>query len=326
PNRQMAALRLGDIALYTGDPATALGWYRRAGTLGVFGRVARTRICEVDGNCLGASESLLQVFDSSGLPGPVKAEMALRTIRAEVYQDRFASALNLLSDRIAESGYANLCREKLDEMCRRVLLEIMRQKSIANRAVTPLRTDGASRNDILDGRDDAARRNEEATLAEKALRLYLELPGWDRGPHAVELADAAADLAAYVGGPVFGGNILSAVAPMVAPADLADHLAHAAELFIDGGDETRAKLVVEYAASSAPRKMQTPRWKAIHKALASVASEGEAGAGKGGAAAPVAIDPEAVTREAAAALAVSNRAKELIKKRGTAPGGPGGQP
>jgi hypothetical protein len=73
--------------------------------------------------------------------------------------------------------------------------------------------------------------------------------------------------------------------------------------------------------------MQTPRWKAIHKALASVASEGEPGAGKGGAAAaPVAIDPEAVAREAAAALAVSNRAKELIKKRGTAPGGPGGQP
>ncbi|HXI54858.1 MAG TPA: hypothetical protein VNO55_02280 [Polyangia bacterium] len=328
PHRQLAALRLGDIALFTGDPATAMGWYRRAGTLGVFGRVARTRICEVDGTCLGSSESLLQVFDSSGLPAPVKAEMALRAIRAEAYQDRFASALNLLADRIGESGYANLCRDKLDGMCRRILLEIMRQKSIANRAVTTMRTDGASRNDILDGRDDAARRNEEGVLAEKALRLYLELPGWDRGPYAVELADAAADLAAYVGGPVFGGNILSAVAPMVAPADLADHLAHAAELFIDGGDETRAKLVVEYAASSAPRKMQTPRWKAIHKALASVASEGEGSAAKAGAAAaaPVAIDPEAVAREAAAALAVSNRAKELIKKRGTAPGGPGGQP
>ena len=34
---QIAALRLGDLALGTGDPATAIGWYRRAGRPGSSG-------------------------------------------------------------------------------------------------------------------------------------------------------------------------------------------------------------------------------------------------------------------------------------------------
>ena len=65
---QIAALRLGDLALGTGDPATAMGWYLRAGTAGAFGRMARARICELDGGCLTSTETFHRVFDGHGLP------------------------------------------------------------------------------------------------------------------------------------------------------------------------------------------------------------------------------------------------------------------
>ncbi|HEY8924901.1 MAG TPA: hypothetical protein VIU64_11015, partial [Polyangia bacterium] len=45
-HRPMASLRLGDLALATGDPVTAIGWYRRVGSVGVFGQFAASRLCE----------------------------------------------------------------------------------------------------------------------------------------------------------------------------------------------------------------------------------------------------------------------------------------
>lgn len=296
PHRQLAAVRLGDIALATGDPATALGWYDRAGTLGVFGRVARTRACEIDGSCLGSTGELHKIFDPSGLPVAVKAEMALRTVRAEAYLEHFATALDLLADKTATANYAIMCRDGMDRLCRRILLEILRQKTISDGGpVVPIQLASAR--------------------AEKALSMYLALPNWDRGPYAVELAQAAAEAAQRMGAPVFGGNLLAAVAPMVLPADLTDHLAHAAELFIDGGEDARARVLFEYANTAAPHKMHTARWKAIERSLA---ADGDGNR--------VAIDPQAVAREAAAALAVSSRAREVMKKLATASGGQGGQP
>lgn len=328
PNRQLAALRLGDIALFTGDPATALGWYERAGTLGVYGRVARTRTCEIDGSCLGATFELQKLFDSSGLPLPVRAEMTIRTIRAEAYQDHFATVLRLLGEKIADTGPEALCTAGVDRLCRRILLEIIRQKTISDEPEeiesSPTHKPGAAVV-VVAGRtktkkDDAhaaADKEQQHALSEKALALYLALPNWDRGPYAVELAEAAADSAQRMGAPTFGGNILAAVAPMVPSAELLEHLAHAAELFVEGGEEMRARVLVEYAMSLAPHKIQTPRWKAIQRALAALDPlDGER----------VAIDPETVAKEAAAALAVSGRAREVMQKLETAAGGQGGQP
>jgi hypothetical protein len=294
--RQLAALRLGDIALASGDPATAVAWYNHTGTLGVFGRVARTRLCELDGTCLGSTEALKTVFDPSGLPAPVRAEMSLRFIRAQVFHDRFASALTSLDELFQAERYETVCPDHIDRLCRRLLLEILRQKTIRD-------ADADVQN------DKSAAHKQARALSERAMALYLGLPRWDRGPYAVELALAAADTAERSGAPVFAGNILSAVGPMVAPADLADHLAHTAELFLRGGDETRARVVIEYATSSAPRQMQSPRWRAIVKALA-------AGPGKDDHKSEAAkIDAAMVTQEVAAALAVSGRARALIDKQ-----------
>jgi hypothetical protein len=333
PNRQLAALRLGDIALFTGDPATALAWYDRTGTLGVYGRVARTRTCEIDGNCLGSTLELLKIFDSSGLPLPVRAEMTMRTIRAEAYQDHFAAVLKLLADKIGDHGPEALCAGSVDRLCRRILLEIIRQKTISDEpeefdSASPYRF-GASAPVVAGGpktkKEDApaaaaraaADKDEQLALAEKALSLYLTLPNWDRGPYAVELAQAAADSAQRMGAPTFGGNILAAVAPMVPSAALPEHLAHAAELFIEGGEEMRARVLVEYAMTLPAHKVQTARWKAIQRGLAALdPSDRER----------LAIDPEAVAKETAAALAVSGRAREVMQKLATAAGGQGGQP
>jgi len=321
PNRQLAALRLGDIALATGDPSTALGWYRRTGTMGVFGRVARTRECEIDGSCLGSTEALLKIFDPAGLPPPVRTEMLLRAVRAELYQDRFNSALKLLTDRISDVGYGELCRDEIDRLCRRFLLEIIRNQALPATAPAAPPTDKGASHEVVAGKRDDAADEAARAQAQEILELYLALPNWDRGPLAVELADASAELSRRLGAPVFGGNILSAVAPMVPPAAMLDHLARAAELYLEGGDEFRAKLLVEYATSTASQKAsQTPRWQAIHRALAAAADDDAVLTGKN------AVDVEAVAREAAAALALSKRARDLMKTMETAAGGQGGQP
>ena len=101
--------------------------------------------------------------------------------------------------------------------------------------------------------------------AEAALDVYLALPGWDQGPLAVELSQAAAELAARLGAPVFGGNLLAAAAPVVPAALRADHLLRAAELFLDGGDTARTRLVLEYAETRIAKR-RAPRWAAVRAA------------------------------------------------------------
>src|SRR5260370_23949805 len=180
PNRQLAAVRLGDIALATGDPTTALGWYRRAGSLGVFGRVSRMRECEIAGACLGATDELLKIFDPAGLPPPVKKETVLRTIRAELYQDRFASAQKILFDRISDGGYARLCDDSVDRLCRRFLLEIIRNKAVGGESDDAVANEQAATRQVVDARrgDAKAAQEEERARAEDALTMYLALPNW----------------------------------------------------------------------------------------------------------------------------------------------------
>src|SRR5581483_1959619 len=72
--KQHAMVRLGDLALATGDPTTAMGWYRRVGVIGVYGRLARARMCELEGGCLGSTAAVKRVFETAGLPEPMRAD------------------------------------------------------------------------------------------------------------------------------------------------------------------------------------------------------------------------------------------------------------
>ena len=147
-----------------------------------------------------------------------------------------------------------------------------------------------------------------------ALEVYLSLPIWDHGLLATELSEAAADLASHIGAPVFGGNILAAVAPGVGIAMLPAHLLRTAELYLDGDEIARARLVLEYARTRIGKRM-TGRLSALERKLAArVASEEEAAM-----APPLKIDIDAteVSRELAAAHAVMARAQ--VARAETAP-------
>ena len=97
-----------------------------------------------------------------------------------------------------------------------------------------------------------------------AIEAYLALPAWDRGPLAPELSEASADLANHIGAPVFGGNILSSVVADIPPANLSGHLVKAAELYLEGDDIARTRLVIEYARTRLGNRM-TGRWIALEK-------------------------------------------------------------
>ena len=370
---QLAALRLGDLSLATGDPATAIGWYRRVGIAGIFGRMARTRVCEIDGTCLASTEVVRRVFDPKSMPDALRAEMVIRGVRAEAFTGRLESATRMLWQMIRGGSLAVVCREGGEIICRRVLLEAMHQLTLARSpdggeakpaapiaaatvavaaaagaklaaaptvpsssaptakaapATPPAASSApspaapsspkavpAAAKAVL-GRtapggkappaaDDAVR--EEPSVAEMAIEAYLSLPRWDHGPLAPELSEAAADLARHVGAPVFGGNILAAVAPEVGAAMLPAHLLRAAELYLDGDDIARTRLVIEYAHTRMGKKLSS-RWNALEKRLdARVAREEEDSEAE-----PhlkVSIDAEQIAREIAAARALSVRAR-----------------
>lgn len=396
---QIAALRLGDLALGTGDPATAIGWYRRAGTAGTFGRLARARICELDGVCLSSGEAQRRVFDPHGMVDPMRAEMTIRAVRAEALQGRLGPATRMMWQGIRAGSLAWVCREGGEVICRRVLLEYMREAAtapvakrqpendaaaeaqpasgvvgalagalasagemagaLASAAATaagtpPATPDAGAAAPTAHAGNEAAKAPHDAGAApiataakgpaapvkasaakepaahddpseptepEMALEVYLALPAWDRGPLAPELSEAAADLANHIGAPVFGGNILSSVVADVTPANLSGHLVKAAELYLEGDDIARTRLVIEYARTRLGNRM-TARWIALEKRLAArVASEEEAAARP-----PLKIDldAEAIARELAAARAASARAR-LVRAE-TVPKKQGDQP
>jgi len=125
--RPMASLRLGDLALGTGDPVTAIGWYRRVGNVGVFGQLAAGRLCELEGTCLGTTAEVRRTFNPMGMPEPIRAEILMHAARAEAYLGRLRSAVKIMADQIQRHGVNSLCRENADLLCRRILLLAMRE-------------------------------------------------------------------------------------------------------------------------------------------------------------------------------------------------------
>jgi len=258
-HRAFAALRLGDISLRIGDAATAVGWYRRAGSLGPWGRLAQARLCELDGECLEDLESFRTTFDASGLSEELRAEMVRRTARARVFLGEPITAARVITSHIREYGAGVLCRDKGELFCRRILLLALRRFSgleaplpgevdafaadrraggdkkpvaaapegapptSAPAEVAKPETEALTPLEDLDGPDAESTSLETDAGRERAVEVfeaYLSLPDWDRGPLAVELSEAGGALAVRMGAPDFGGHILAAaVADLEARGD-----------------------------------------------------------------------------------------------------------
>jgi hypothetical protein len=273
-NRQMACVRLGDLAIGIGDPITGAGWYRRAGSFGVFGRIADARLCELDGKCLASTEQVLRTFDWTGFPEPLRAESLVRAARAEVYMGRSRAAIHIIARQAREHGIASICREGGEILCRRLLLEAMRdvratEPSTALPATT--RTVKANITSTVTSSQAASPPPldpAERDYLEEVLEAYLAIPSWEKGPLAIELVQAAAPMAARLGAHAFGGNLLASVAPEVPDALLSEHLLLATETFLGGENWARARVVAEYARSRlGPKSLKGARWTAVLHAL-----------------------------------------------------------
>jgi len=237
-NRRLAQLRLGDIALRTGDPATAAGWYRMAGNYGIFGRMARARLCELGGTCLG--ELRKRVFDASLLPEPLHTEMLLRASRAAAYMGVVKESMAALLE--AMRGNPHVCEDATRSLCRRLVLFALKFP--------------------------------EREGAPEALEAYLSLPSRTEGFLAIDLVRAAAERSLDQGAPLFGANLLAASLPWVEAIDVdavGSHLLRSAEMYLAAKDLARARTLFEYADGRVGRKNMTgPRWAAVTTAVGGI--------------------------------------------------------
>jgi hypothetical protein len=222
-----AQMRLGDLALSEGQRDLAASWYLRAQRQGVFARLAAARECELTGSCF---TKLSTVFSNIGLPEPARTEMELREIRTRMLLGETGAATELLTRRLHDNSRPAVCNTA-PMFCRRLALAALRE-----------------------GGDAAGR----------ALALYLDLPERDSGPLSLDLAREAAEVAASLGAPGFGANLLAAGMRGVPQGDLDRHLARTAELYLCAGQLARASIVVDYAHTRlTPRQLAGGRWKAL---------------------------------------------------------------
>jgi hypothetical protein len=273
-DRPLATLRLGDIALRTGDPVTATGWYRRVGAFGAFGRIAGTRLCELDGKCLGSSDEVIAAYAAADLPEPVRAELMLRSARAEAYAGRLPSAERIIVRQARARGRESICRDDGDLLCRRILLEAMREAgsgpALAAAAAAPIvkSVGGVGAQARPRGGDTTSLDIGDRAYVEDLIESYLALPSWEKGPLAVELAQAAAPLAIRLGATTFAGNLLASLAPEVPRERLSDHLLQSAETFLRGQNWARARVVAEYAQTRLKKsELEAPRWRGVLRKL-----------------------------------------------------------
>lgn len=229
---RFAALRLGDLALAAGDPAGAAGRWRAVGADGGLGRVAATRLCELDAACLDSPLGDI-AFRSGEWPQALRADMLLRAARRLAFAGRPLEAARALAP---EQGPEGACA-RAQPFCRGILVS------------------------ALSG---------EASEGAEALSLYLELSLRDRGPLCVELATAAAARAEALGAPEFAAGLLGAVVGHVGAERLAGHLLRTAELYLAGGDRARADVVAEFArVRLGPKALAGTRWARLRRTLVS---------------------------------------------------------
>ncbi len=212
-----AALRLGDLALRRNAVASALDFYEAAGASGPFGQLAVQRRHEL----LGLAEKELHL-DRDRVPEAMLPEVDLRRARSLAFAGRAGEAARLLAQRIGDQPTPALCAAT-DKLCRRLALVALTSQDRAARA--------------------------------EGLALYASLPARAAGALAAELAEAAADVAAELGAPLYGANALAATVSAAPPQALAHHLLRAAELFEEAGQPARRDVILEYARLRLPESV-----------------------------------------------------------------------
>ncbi len=277
----LACVRLGDLALIAGDPASALGWYQRAGSVGPFARIAIARLCEMDFACLTARPLLDR--DPSDLPAPLRDDILLRRARLQAFRGEFAKTVATLASSFAQSADRSLCRGAGELPCRRLLL--------------------------------AGLHHTQGGDSQIALEVYLELPRRDAGPLLVELVQAAAEASARLGAPVFGASLLASTATLVSPGALTDHLLRAAELYLVGRDPARARVIVDFVDSRTPKILSAPRWTSVRQGVLIEEIEAQRAEERAQVQDPLLLNPSA---ELAAARTMTARADQVLAGLGAA--------
>ena len=229
PGAALATLRLGDLAALEDDLAGAVRMWQQVPSGSPLRRLASARLCEVEPSCLASTRTSI-LYSLAQIDSTLHADLILRRARVDAFAGRSLEAAQALS---GEHGPGRACASE-PTLCGDILLDALRQP---------------------------------AERGTQALAIYLATPSRDRGPVAVDLARAAAERCRSSGAPVFAGNLLSAVTGTVGPGQLSDHLANTAELYLEGGDTSRASVVVEFARSRlGPAQLGSARWVRILQA------------------------------------------------------------
>jgi hypothetical protein len=229
PGAALAALRLGDIAAFDGDLAEAVRHWRQVPPRSLFGRLAAVRLCETEPDCLPASRSSI-LYDPNAVHVALRPDLVLRRARVEAFHGRALEGAQMLT---GEYGVTGACTAE-PLLCGDILLDA-------------LRAPGAR--------------------GTQALATYLATPSRDRGPVSIELARAASEHSMAAGAPLFAANLLSVVSGTVPLAQLPDHLARTAELYLEGGDLVRASVVVDFARTRlGQHELASARWIRITRA------------------------------------------------------------
>jgi len=211
-----ASLRLGDLALESGDLQTAALHYAAAGRRGPFGRLAIQRRCELMGTCREAGRYAvgLDALDHVAL-GVLTDEMLLRKARVLAFDDEPDTALVVLFKSGTSTNQVHTCRRAL-LFCQRLVQHAFETSDAAGRA--------------------------------RAFAFFTTLPVSPFTPLTVSLTRRAAVIADEVGAPAYGAALLAGISGQVEKAGLNDHLRGTAELYLRGHDVARARLVLEYAS------------------------------------------------------------------------------
>jgi hypothetical protein len=276
PQASFAGTRLGDLALASGDIAGAINFYRRSSFGDSFGRVAASRLCELEGSCLDNEKAQERLFNGKDQPEPIRSEMLLRAARAAIFLERLEDAGKLLSEAV-DNRSSGACTELGQLLCRRILLTVLQRTT---------------------GHDIGA----------QAVETWLALPDKYQGPLSMPLVRAVAEKAAEIGAPVFGANLMAANATSAEGPGLGEHLLRTSEMYLQAGDLVRARVVVDYADTRAGKNngFSGPRWAAVRNEL-------RGGSGEDGRAALSAFDTLATdsARDVAKAYGTIARARTV---------------
>lgn len=252
PDPAHVSLRLGDIAAERGALAEAADWYRRTGGLGPFGRLARVRLCELEGRCL-QDEPLLgpgQVYDATALDPPFAVEMLLRAARAALVLGRTQDAASILQRQLTDDPrepMSGACRQA-SELCRDMVLGML---DTAPLGVVP---------DLL------------------PLFFQIDMAALPREERVV-LARQVARRGAELGGASFAAAWLSFISDDVPVAERTAHLELITRQYVEARELARAGVVADFAVSMAKTE-QAKRQAAGLRALVDNAIAAEQGTGE----------------------------------------------